>query len=92
MKTDLELFIEEDALKHKSTGVPVKASLIERLLLRKYYVKKLMPNPEDEFTFPDIGPNMGIISSYVSQFVDNMKRGLPLMDEPLYVQKIRPSG
>ena len=51
-----------------------------------------MPNPEDEFTFPDIGPNMGIISSYVSQFVDNMKRGLPLMDEPLYVQKIRPSG
>ena len=92
MKTDLELFIEEEALKQKSTGVPVKASLIERLVVRKYYVKKLMPNPEDEFTFPDIGPNMGIISSYVSQFVDNMKRGLPLMDEPLYVQKIRPSG
>lgn len=92
MKTDLELFIEGEALKQKSTGVPVKASLIERLVVRKYYVKKLMPNPEDEFTFPDIGPNMGIISSYVSQFVDNMKRGLPLMDEPLYVQKIRPSG
>jgi hypothetical protein len=35
---------------------------------------------------------MGIISSYVSQFVDNMKKGLPLMDEPLYIQKIRPSG
>ena len=92
MKTDLEMFIEEEALKQKGTGVPVKASLFERLLVRKYDPKKLRPNPEDEFCFPDIGPNMGIISSYVSQFVDNMKKALPLMDEPLFVQKIRPSG
>ena len=92
MKTDLERFIEEETLKQKSTGFPVKASIFERLLVRKCSPQKLRPNPEDEFCFPDIGPNMGIISSYVSQFVDNMKKSLPLMDEPLYVQKIRPSG
>jgi hypothetical protein len=92
MKTDLELFIEEEALKVKNTGVPVKASLIERLLVRRASCKRLHPNPEDEFTFPDIGPNMEIISSYVAQFKDNLNKGLPLMDEPLFIQKIRPSG
>ena len=89
MKTELEQFIEEEALKVKNTGVPVKASLIERLLVRKLSCKRMHPNPEDEFTFPDIGPNMTIISSYVAQ---NINKGLPLMDEPIFVQKIRPSG
>lgn len=91
-KTDLEIFIEEETVRMKSTGVPVKASLPERLLTRNASVKRIHPNPEDEFTFPDIGPNMNIISSYTTQFVNNLKRSLPLMDEPLYVQKIRPSG
>ena len=91
-KTDLEIFIEEEALKIKNTGVPVKASLLERLLVRKSSCKRLHPNPEDEFTFPDIGPNMEIISSYVARFKDNINKGLPLMDEPLFIQKIRPSG
>ena len=92
MKTDLELFIEEETLKQRSTGVPVRASLPERLVVRRCDPKRLHPNPEDEFCFPDIGPNMGIVSSYVSEFVDHMKRGLPVMEEPLYIQKIRPSG
>ncbi len=92
MKTDLEIFVEEEALKQRNTAVPVKASFIERLFVRRINPQKLRPNPEDEFCFPDIGPNMGIISSYVSRFVDNKKKALPLMDEPLYVQKIRPSG
>ena len=92
MKTELEQFIEEEALKVKNTGVPVKASLIERLLVRKLSCKRMHPNPEDEFTFPDIGPNMTIISSYVAQFKENINKGLPLMDEPIFVQKIRPSG
>ena len=91
-KTELEIFIEEEALKVKNTGVPVKASLLERLLMRRSSCKRLHPNPEDEFTFPDIGPNMQIISSYVAQFKDNINKGLPLMDEPLFIQKIRPSG
>ena len=92
VKTDLEQFIEDEVLIQRSTAVPVKASLIERLVVRQYAVKKLLPNPEDEFCFSDIGPNMNIVSKYVSQFVENMKKNLPIMDEPLYVQKIRPSG
>ena len=91
-KTDLEIFIEQEAQKSRNTGVPVKASFIERLFVRKKSIKKLHPNPEDEFCFPDIGPNMQIISSYVAQYKTNIDRGERLMDEPLYVQKIRPSG
>lgn len=92
VKTDLEQFIEDEVLIQRSTAVPVKASLIERLVVRQYATDKLLPNPEDEFCFSDIGPNMNIISQYVSQFIENMKKNLPIMDEPLYVQKIRPSG
>ncbi len=92
MKTDLEQFIADEVQIQRSTAVPVKASLIERLIVRKCRVDNLLPNPEDEFCFPDIGPNMEIISRYVSQFIENMDKNLPIMDEPLYVQKIRPSG
>ena len=92
MKTDFQLFIEEEVSKVRNTGVPVKASLSERLLVRKIATKKLHPNPEDEFCFPDIGPNEGIISTYTSTFADHIKRNIPLFDEPLFVQKIRPSG
>ena len=92
MKTDFQLFLEEEVSKVRNTGVPVKASVIERLLVRKIATKKLHPNPEDEFCFPDIGPNEGIISTYTSTFADHIKRNIPLFDEPLFVQKIRPSG
>ena len=92
IKTELETFIEEEALKVKGTAVPVKASLLERLIIRRSSCSRLHPNPEDEFTFPDIGPNMEIISSYVAQFKEKLSKSLPLMDEPVMVQKIRPSG
>ncbi|MCR5672539.1 MAG: ParB/Srx family N-terminal domain-containing protein [Lachnospiraceae bacterium] len=91
-KTDLEIFIEEEAAKVKGTAVPIKASIIERLIVRKLACKRLHPNPEDEFSFSNIGPNMQIIGSYVTQFKNNIEKSLPLMDDPIIVQKIRPSG
>ena len=91
-RTEFEDFIQEEIQKNKGVIVPVKASIIERLLVRKLSCKKMHPNPEDEFCFPDIGPNLGIIQSYVSQFRENIEKNKPLMDEPLYVQKVRPSG
>ena len=91
-KTEFEQFIQEEVQKNKGVLVPVKAGLIERLVVRKLSCKKMHPNPEDEFCFPDIGPNLGIIQSYVNQFNENIRKNLPLMDEPLYLQKVRPSG
>lgn len=91
-KTDLEQFIIDEVEKEKGVFVPIRAGLPERLLVRKLSCRKLHPNPEDEFCFPDIGPNLEIISRYVAQFKENLDKNLPLMDEPLIVQKIRPSG
>lgn len=91
-KTDIEQFIQDEVLKDKGVMVPVKAGLLERLLVRKLSVKRMHPNPEDEFCFPEIGPNLGIISSYVSQFRENLDKNKPIMEEPLFIQKVRPSG
>ena len=38
---------------------PVKASLPERLFVRKTSTDNLHPNPKDEFSDPKIGPNSG---------------------------------
>ena len=90
--TELEQFIQDEIDKMKGVSIPAHASALERLLVMKTNIRNLHPNPEDEFCFPDIGPNFGIISSYVAKFNFNIKRALPLMDEPLFVQKIRPHG
>ena len=90
--TEFEQFIQDEVQKDKGVMVPVKAGILERLLVRKMNVKRMHPNPEDEFCFPEIGPNLGIITSYVTQFKRNIEKDLPLMDEPLYLQKVRPSG
>ncbi|MBR6159410.1 MAG: ParB-like nuclease domain-containing protein [Lachnospiraceae bacterium] len=91
-KTEFEDFIQNSIEEAKGVHYPVNASLIERLIVRKAACKNIFPNPADEFCFPDIGPNYGIISDYVTQFKNNLNKGLPLMDEPLFVHKIRPKG
>ena len=90
--TELEQFIQDEIDKMKGVSIPAHAGFLERLLVMKTNIRNLHPNPEDEFCFPDIGPNFGIISSYVAKFTFNIKRALPLMDEPIFVQKIRPHG
>lgn len=90
--SEFKKFIQDEVDRQKGVCHPIKAGLAERLLVRKLSCQKLHPNPEDEFCFPDIGPNMGIISSYVKQFIQNIERELPLMDEPIVVQKILPDG
>lgn len=90
--SEFRTFVEQEALKVKNNSVPVKASFAERFFVRKLSCDRLCPNPEDEFCFHDIGPNMGIISSYATQFIKNIELDEPIMDEPLIVQKIRPGG
>lgn len=62
-------------------------------MIRHAPCKQLHPNPDDEFCFPEIGPNEEIIGQY--------ERGIKLMkfyallrpfDEPITVEKILPDG
>ena len=92
-----QTFLDEEVNRVKGIYYPVRASFFRRLLCRKALCRKLHPNPEDEFCFPEIGPNYDIISRYSEQYRKNMQfrnggieEGSIL--EPLMVQKARPDG
>ena len=67
-KTEFQLFLESEVNKVKGIYYPVKAGFLRRLLIKKVSCRKLHPNPNDEFCFPEIGPNYGIISDYEKAF------------------------
>ena len=56
-KSEFDEFVLNDVKKQKGVYMPVQASLAERLTTRHLPMEKLHPNPDDEFAFPDIGPN-----------------------------------
>ena len=97
-ETQTQAFIAEEVRKVKGIAVPARAGALERALVRKVKCSKLHPNPNDEFCFPEVGPNEGIVSEYskayrmlredpdAAKFLDSS------IKEPLTVQKIRPDG
>ena len=91
-KSAFDDFIQEEIQKQKGVALPVKASLFERLFIKHLSYKVLHPNPADEFTFPDIGPNYEIISNYEKAIRNNIRNRLPIFDEPLMVEKLHPHG
>lgn len=91
-RTEFEQKIADD-IKHQSGAlIPVKASLLERLLVRKAPCDKLHPNAEDEFTFDTVGPSYKIIGEYEEKFRTAIRRNMEPFDDPLIVEKLRPSG
>lgn len=70
----------------------VKAGLIERCAIRHCAPEHLHPNPADEFSQSDVGPNFSIVGDYVDQIQHNIKLELPIFAEPVIVQKLKPEG
>lgn len=70
----------------------VKASLIERLSIRKMDPGKMHPNPEDEFSMESIGPNFEIVSNYAEYIRINRKLSKDLFDKPVVVEKMKHNG
>ncbi len=91
-ENDLKEFLKSEVERQKGICYPVRAGWPERFLVRWVLSKWLHPNPADEFCDPQIGPNMGIISSYVDKFLFRYRHGEPMFDEPLFVQKINTDG
>ena len=52
-------YLAEEIKKYGGVMIPVKAGLMERLLVKEAEIKKLHPNPDDEFCMPGIGPMTG---------------------------------
>ena len=97
-KTAFDRFLEEEVAKVQGVYYPVRAGLLRRLLIKKTAIGKLHPNPNDEFCFPDIGPNYGIVSRYEHDYMDIIQKRADTVffdspvKEPLMVQKTRPDG
>lgn len=62
-----ELVLDEVA-SYKGITHPVKAGFWERLLRRRLPISSLHPNPDDEFSNPDVGPSYSIIAEYITQW------------------------
>ena len=92
-KSEFDEFVLNDVKKQKGVYMPVQASLAERLTTRHLPMEKLHPNPDDEFAFPDIGPNYQIISKYVEDIMTAYRMKLePFDDDPIIVEKLHPKG
>ena len=85
-------FVKEELEKYDGIYLPVRASFLEQIVIKKISPKKLHPNPDDEFCMPEIGPSDEVISKYMKQIRFNQEHSMPLFDEPLIIQKIRPDG
>lgn len=91
-KTQLMEFVLDDIEKQKGVAIPVRASLLERLIVTSASCKSIHPNPEDEFSIESVGPSYRIIGEYQAKFRDAMRMGSRPFDEPLMVEKLRPHG
>lgn len=88
----LEEYIAEEIRKYRGVMVPVKASVLERSLIRKVRPEQLHPNPYDEFCDPAIGPNNQIISKYVQMIARHGSLQPDPNDDPIIVEKVYPDG
>ena len=92
--TEFDKFIADEVAKYKGNSFPLKASLLERALVRKVSYKKLHPNPDDEFCIPAVGPSYRIINEYVQKMVEDKYDGLfsGVEDKNITVEKMYPDG
>ena len=92
-KSEFDNFVLEDVKKQKGIYMPVKAGMLERMMKKRLPLDKLHPNPEDEFTFQDIGPNYEIVSKYVEdiKMAQDLKTE-PFDKDPIIVEKMHPHG
>lgn len=95
---DFPAFLLEETEKVREDYYPVKAGLFTRLMKKKEKPGKLHPNPDDEFSMKEIGPNYSIVAKYEEAYRRYLgisssryeNGGNPV--EPLIVQKARPDG
>ncbi|MCR4688692.1 MAG: ParB/RepB/Spo0J family partition protein [Saccharofermentans sp.] len=92
VKTRLSEFVEQDLDKRKGISIPVHASLLERLLVRKTACTNLHPNADDEFSIDSVGPSYRIIGEYEEKFRRAIKLDEKPIEDPLIVEKLRPHG
>lgn len=90
--SDFMQFVLNDVNKYAGNRRLIKANILERLIVRKISPFKLHPNPEDEFSMSQIGPNNEIIGKYEKIVNNNTLLNLPIYEEPIFIEKMLPDG
>ena len=96
-KTQFQIFLDNEVNKVKGIYYPVKAGFLRRILIRRAPCSRMHPNPYDEFSQPNIGPNPRIITEYVNlykeyRFVNGMTFLTGNVSQPVIVEKAYPAG
>ena len=92
--TEFDKYIAEEIAKYNGVAFPLKSSTLRRLLVRTVSCKKLHPNPDDEFSMPNIGPNYSIISDYEKKMLStaDLSYDKYFRNDPLIVERMYPDG
>ena len=80
--------MQEDIKRYKDKREAVRAGIIERLTVKKIDPNELHPNPDDEFTYVNIGPSERIIEQYAQEARMRQQRQMPIFEEPILIQKM----
>ena len=92
-KSQFDEFLQQEVEKSKGVYFPVKSGLLRRMIVKEARIKNLHPNPEDEFSMPEVGPNYQVISNYQQQYVDALKTSYHYYSgEPIVVERTHPDG
>lgn len=87
-----EKYVLEDLKTHKGLLHPVKSHFYERIKPRHVDPEMIHPNPDDEFSMENTGPNWNIIGDYEKSILWNVKHGNPVFEEPLIGVKLDKGG
>ena len=85
-------FISDEIEKGKGLYVPVKASRFERMFVKWHDCKDLHPNPDDEFSKPEVGPSYRIISEYEQKIRRAKEHTYEEEKDPIIIEKMYPEG
>ena len=84
--------MQEDIQRYKDRRETVRVGLIERLMVKKISPELLHPNPDDEFTYVNIGPSERIIEQYAKEARRRQDLNLDIFEEPVLIQKMEYTG
>ena len=79
----------EEAKKYSNRREVARANILEILSTKYLSPDEMHPNPDDEFSDPDVGPNESIVEKYVQEALDNLKVEADSFDDPILVAKMQ---
>ena len=81
--------IQEEAKRYSNRREVARAGILEILSTKYLSPDEMHPNPDDEFSDSDVGPNESIVEKYVQEALDNLKVEADSFDDPILVAKMQ---